>query len=98
MEKLRSDYEFRIATLQQRVSSLESQNAEFKEQANSAQSEASRVMETQAQLQEQNQAQADRVKNLEATLRNAEEVSLRAPVWHFSMMLPTPFYVTSTGK
>lgn len=33
IEKLRSDYEFRIATLQQRVGALEAQNAELKESA-----------------------------------------------------------------
>ena len=45
MEKLRSDYEYRIATLQQRLGALETQNAQLKD---SLEGERSKTMEKEA--------------------------------------------------
>ncbi|CEH11846.1 SPA2 PROTEIN [Ceraceosorus bombacis] len=66
IEKLRSDYEFRIATLNQRVGALETENAELKEEAESTASSA------RGKLLEVNEHR-DRAKNLEKELDGLRE-------------------------
>ncbi|UZJ56293.1 hypothetical protein CBS101457_005613 [Exobasidium rhododendri] len=48
IEKLRSDYEFRIATLQQKVTALESRNAEYESEKAAQEEEMERRLEEQS--------------------------------------------------
>lgn len=65
---MRSDYEFRIATLQQRVGALEAQNAELKEETEE------HTMRSRSQLLEVDQHR-ERTRGLEEELRETKEVS-----------------------
>jgi hypothetical protein len=57
-EKMRSDYEFRIATLQHKVTTLEAKNAEFERE------QAERIGELEKQVQEQQASHGDKISSL----------------------------------
>lgn len=61
IEKLRSDYEFRIATLNQRISALEAHNAELKEHASKSTEHERFLREAQ---EERDQLRADHAEEL----------------------------------
>ena len=71
IEKLRSDYEFRIATLQQRVGTLETQASEAREEADDLRRERERW---QADMRAARERQADLEKDVEEEKRRHEEL------------------------
>ena len=68
-EKLRSDYEFRIATLNQRITTLESQNAELRDHSSSPNGNTQRALQA-AQLEKERlrQDHADQLSSFEKKL------------------------------
>lgn len=68
VEKLRSDYEFKIATLNQRISSLETNNDDLKQQASQANRHESKVRDLEADREHLRSLHARELQSLQSEL------------------------------